>query len=258
MGVNDETLNVRDHDLHVLHGGDGEALLYLHGYDDAGIWTKALNNLSQFYYVYAPEHPGFGDSPRLDWIETVDDMVFYYMDLLDSFHIDKVHVMGSDLGGWIAAEMATRHPERIKSLTLIESYGIRVKGNPGADIFALNQETLKSLKYYNPELCPDLSQEEEERMIYNRRMLAQLAWKPRLFNPKLEERLFRIQIPTLIVWGSEDKVAPLAIGEKYTRLIPGAQLKIINECGHVPTIEKPEELVHLVRNHLLGLVKEEA
>jgi pimeloyl-ACP methyl ester carboxylesterase len=257
MGVKNETLNVRGHDLHVLHSGDGEALLYLHGYDDAGIWTRPLDELSQFYHVYAPEHPGFGDSPRLEWIETVDDMVFYYIDLLDSLQIDKVHVIGSSLGGWIAAEIATRHPERLNSLTLVNSFGIRVKGNLGADIFALNQESLKPLKYYNPELAPVLSQEEEEKLIYNRRMLAQLAWEPRLFNPKLEERLVRIHIPTLVVWGREDKVAPLVIGEKYANLIPGAELRVIEECGHVPTIERPADLVHIVRNHLLQLVKEE-
>lgn len=243
-------IGIRGHDLHLLQKGQGEDFLYLHAASDVGKWTESLDKLSESYRVFAPQHPGFGDSSRLDWIESVDDMVFYYRDFLDTMKIDRVHLMGGSIGGWIAAEFAVRYPERVKSLIIVGAVGIRVKGQPYADIFALNPGQLKSLSFFRSELAPVLSEEEQEIRMRDRRMLAQLAWEPRLFNPKLAERLFRIQAPTLIVWGKQDGIAPLGIGEKYAGLIPGARLKVLDECGHVPSIEKPLELAREVEQFL--------
>jgi pimeloyl-ACP methyl ester carboxylesterase len=250
-----KTVDVRGHDLHLRQSGQGESLLYLHAARDVGMWTRTLDKLSQTFQVFAPQHPGFGDSAKLDWIKTVDDMVFYYTDFLDTMGIDQVHIMGGSIGGWIAAEFAVRHPLRVKSLILVGAAGIRVKGHPYADIFALNPGNLKSLAFYRPELAPVLSAEEQDKRVRDRRMLAQLAWAPRLFNPKLEERLFRVNVPTLIVWGSHDGIAPRAVGERYASLIPGAQMKIIEECGHTPSVEKPLELAQEVERFLTEQTK---
>lgn len=242
-----ETFCVNGHDLHLLHGGEGEPLIYLHGYSDAGIWSDALELLSKSYHVYAPEHPGFGDSPRLNWVETVEDLTFYYLDFLDAQGIESAHIVGSSLGGWIAAEMALLHPGRVKSVTLIDAVGIRVIGNRMADIFMYDDAQLTSETFYNTDHAPKLSEEEQTKAKFNRRMLAQLGWQPRFYNPKLEGRLFRVKAPTLVVWGEQDRIAPLAIGEKYASLIPGAKLKVLPECGHMPVLEKQEALVEAIK-----------
>jgi pimeloyl-ACP methyl ester carboxylesterase len=228
--------------IHWMQKGQGENLLYLHAEADVGIWTETMEQLSQSYRVMMPQHPGFGESPRLDWIETMEDMVFYYKDFLDAMNIESVHLMGASLGGWIAAEFAVRYPERVKSLILVSALGLQVKGQPYADVFILNEKELNALQYHNAEHIPDFSDEQLASRMKDRRMLAQLVWHPRMFNPKLEERLHRIKAPVLIVWGKEDRIAPLAVGEKYQSLIENAEIKILEECGHVPTMEKPSEL----------------
>ncbi|WP_102346333.1 alpha/beta fold hydrolase [Bacillus sp. Marseille-P3661] len=245
-----ETKSVRGHDVYLFQKGQGEVLLYLHGAGDVEQWSKSLEELSSSYHVIAPLHPGFGSSPRIDWIETVEDLVFYYKDLLDDINAEKVHLIGAHIGGWIATEFAVRYPERVKSLVLIDSIGIKAKGQSYTDIFSYNHEQVRSLEFYqmNNELI--LSEEEKETKTRDRRMLAQLTWKPRMYNPKLEGRLFRITSPTLVVWGKEDKIVPTAIGEKLTSLIPKANFVLIDECGHLPQIEKPIELRNEIEKFL--------
>ncbi len=247
-----QMIEFNGHILNFIQKGQGEDLLYLHAENDVGLWTETLEQLSEFCRVLAPQHPGFGDSARLDWIETIDDMVFYYKDFLDAMNIEKANLMGASIGGWIAAEFAVRYPERVKSLILVGALGIRVKGHPYTDIFIVNEEELNALQYYNSETIPSFTDEQQTSRLKDRRMLAQLVWQPRMFNPKLEERLHRIRVPVLIVWGKQDRIAPLAVGEKYMSLIQDSNLKVLEECGHAPMIEKPLELarevIHFLNN----------
>ena len=120
--------------INVLRAGQGAPVLYLHG--AGGLeWFPGLTDLSARYEIIAPEHPGFGKSEMPDWLDTMGDLSFFYLDVLDALNLHDVHVMGHSMGGWLAAEMAIRNTLRIKSLTLIAAAGLRVDGAEVGDFF---------------------------------------------------------------------------------------------------------------------------
>jgi pimeloyl-ACP methyl ester carboxylesterase len=96
----------------------------------------------------------------------------------------------------------------------------------------------------------DLSPDTLIQLFHDRSALARLAWHPYMHNPRLPRRLHRVRVPTLIVWGKQDRFLPPAYAEEYARLIPGARVSLIEDCGHEPLIEKPEELARVARGFL--------
>ena len=128
-----------------------------------------------------------------DWLDGFDDLVIHYDTLLDALELERVHLVGYSLGGWIAAEFAVFHPRRLASLTLITPAGLRVPGRPQGDLFAMDPEALFMAFFNDPanaaEILPDLeSLDEIEHQFGEMATLARLAWNPR-FDPKLERRL---------------------------------------------------------------------
>ena len=163
--------------------------------------------------MLVPEHPGFGTTPSPPWLRNVGDMAMYYLDALDALAGERVHLVGNSLGGWIAAELAVRNCSRLASLSLISPAGVRVKGVPMGDSFIWSpQETVRNL-YHDQALAERLlaeppSEEQAELILVNRFAAAKLGWEPRWHNPALERWLHRISVPTLILWGANDKFLP--------------------------------------------------
>jgi pimeloyl-ACP methyl ester carboxylesterase len=182
-------------------------------------------------------------------------MVDFYLDFLDRFDLDRVPLIGFSMGGWLAAELAATCPERISHLVLVDAVGLRVENAPVADIFLLTSQELASLAFFDlnqvPErenLFPTQSSPEQLEISENSQIMAQLlCWKPYMHNPKLIHRLRRIRARTLVVWGRDDRLVPLAHGEAYRDAIAGAELKVIERCGHAPQFERPAELAAIIR-----------
>ncbi len=243
--VNNVTVDVRGCKLNVRRAGKGEPLLFLHGAQGLNSHEPGLDALAQGFDVIAPDHPGFGHSADSELVDDAGDLAFFYLDLLDVMEIDRVHVVGQCIGGWVALEMAIRTTERIDSLVLVNSAGIRVKGVPRADMFICSQDDLMKMLFAGPgaekwlnswRATPDM----EEIYDRNRAAAAKYSWSPRLFNPKLERWLHRIDVPTHIIWGREDKVIPPAYAEALKKLIVGASLSTLPDCAHLPHIEQPQ------------------
>jgi pimeloyl-ACP methyl ester carboxylesterase len=147
--MNPTTIDVRGCKLHVRRSGRGEPLLFLHGAQGLSDREPGLDALAREFDVIAPDHPGFGRSESSELIDDVGDLAFFYLDLIDALGLDQVHVVGQCIGGWVALEMAVRSTEQLKSLVLVNSAGILVKGVPRADMFICSQDELQKLLFAN-------------------------------------------------------------------------------------------------------------
>lgn len=244
-GVTSRMLPVRDGEIHLLEGGKGPPLLVLHAAGGAGIWQPAHERLAQHFRVFAPDHPGFGQSPVIDCIDAVSDLAFHYVDVLDRLELDKVHVVGSSFGGWVAAELAVLAPERVAQLVLVDPIGLRVAGHPVGDLFAMGPQEKMANLFYDQAIPARMFPSEPDigfilRMYRDEAAFARYAWSPFCANPKLPRRLFRISAPTLILWGEHDRVVPVAHGERYAELISHATLEVIPQAAHAVMMERPD------------------
>ena len=238
-------------------GGSGETLLFLHGAGGVAAWMPFLDQLSDSFDVIVPDHPTYGRSDEPDWVEDVPDLAYFYMDFLENNGLENVHVVGQSLGGWIALEMAVRNTSRIKSLTLVGSAGIRIKGQPAADIFIMDDEELARVLLVDENrikalLAMELSEEQQDMLIKNKVATARLAWQPRLFNPRLRKWMHRIDVPTHIIWGEADKVIPPTYAAEFQSLIKGSKVTMIEKCGHLPNIEQTDAFVEAVGGFIKG------
>lgn len=236
----------RDLEARSLHTGTGEPLLFLHGSSGLPAWGPFFGTLASAYDVRIPEHPGFGASAAPDWLRNVADMAMHYLDVLDALDLHGVHLVGHSLGGWIAAEIATRNTSRIASLALIAPAGLRVRGIPSGDNFIWGpEEAVRNLfhdqSFADGMLATSPTDEEAELALNSRFMAARLGWEPRWYNPALERWLHRIDVPTLIMWGDDDRLFPAAYAAAWTAQIPNSSVEIIADCGHLPHVEKAAE-----------------
>ena len=253
MPFQEEFLNVRGTKIQLLKGGSGDPLLYLHSAGGEVVWLPFFEQLAQRYTVYLPAHPGFSQSEGLEKIDTMEDLVFHYTDLMDQLGLTQPYVAGLSLGGWLAAELATRYSNRIRKLALINAVGLRVPGAPIADFFQATPEELRNLVFHDPKsdlaktFVPDVpSPEVMESTMKAREATARVGWNPLLCNLKLRDRLYRITVPTLILWGASDRLVPVAHGKAYQEGIAGSKFVILEKCGHAPPFEKPEETVKML------------
>ena len=259
MSVTTEKRTVRGIEITLHRGGHGEPLLYLHSASaEATLWGEAFERLAQRYDVIVPVHPGFPGSGGLDRIQNVGDLVLHYVDLLDVLRIRRAHVVGSSLGGWIAAELASLYPERIGGLVLVGAAGLWIEGAPIAEVFGVLPGELAERLFHDQQhpvaqmlhaagaSALDAPLPEDVLLAFHQstEATARVAWNPYFHNPALERRLDRISAPTLALWGAEDKLVPRAHAERYRDRIAGAAVQTIPRCGHLPVLEQPEAFAH--------------
>ena len=238
-------LDVRGTPLQLLTAGEGPPLLFLHGAGAGGRWLSFQDALARRFRVLSPTHPGHGGSPAAEWIEDVRDLAFLYLDLLDGLRLDRVHLVGASLGGWIAAEIAVMASHRLHSLVLIDPVGIKVDGWIYPFLFGMELPQIVGTIFHRPEaalaLAPkDYSIDTLVELYRQNTALARVAWNPYLYDPRLRRRLARITAPTLLAWGEHDRLAPLACADAWRKEIPGARLTTFSRSGHVPQLEEPE------------------
>jgi len=255
MAHRSEFLSVAGVRTHLLRGGRGEPLLVLHPEFAGNEWVPYHDGLAARFQVFAPDHPGLGQSERPEWLEGIDDVVLHYVDFLDTLKLERVPIVGTSFGGWIAAELAAAYPERVQRLVLVGAAGIKVDGVERFDVFLHPfEESLRHL-FHDPSRAAQLLPAEfgPDFIVHGyaeATTFARLCWNPYLYNPKLERRLRRVRAPTLVLWGENDTFLPVAHGEAYARLIPGATLQTVAQCGHLVPFEQTDIFIRHVIDFL--------
>jgi pimeloyl-ACP methyl ester carboxylesterase len=255
--VRRETITIADVDLEVFQGGEGPPLLFLHGAQGFSPEHRCARLLADRRHLVAPSHPGFGRSSLPDWIDAVDDIAYIYLELLYRLGLDTIDVIGCSLGGWIAAELATKSPRTVRRLVMVGPVGVKTGPTDRLDvpdIFAMPQTGLEKLLFHDPErMRVDPASLDDERlaiMVRNRESLALLVWEPYMHNPKLRHRLHRVTAPALFLRGESDGLVSQQYLAAYARLLPNARCATIAMAGHAPHIEQPDAFADAVLQFL--------
>ncbi len=236
---------VRGCDVLCRTEGDGKPLLFLRGFDiayDTGPFVSALAREAR---VIVPDHPGFGASPLPDWLRGMGDMAYFYLDFLETLDLRGVHVVGTGIGAWIAAEIAIRDSTRLSRLSLVGPAGLRHDGGAFGDPFIRAPDALHAF-LFSEGRAPPLEHSNDDAAIdlrlKNAFGLARIAWQPRLAHPELQRWIHRVHVPVDLVWGSADRVIPPMHARAWTDALPGTRLTMIEGAGHLAHIERPAEV----------------
>ena len=248
--------------LEVVEKGRGRPLLFLHPGIGLDPNAPVIDQLAAHARVIAPSHPGFGNSEQPKTFTTVDDLAYFYLDLLEELDLKEVVLVGISFGGWIAAEIAVKSTARLSHLVLANAVGIKVGARDTRDIvdmFAITESELNQLAYLDPKLAErnyKAMQEADVRVIArNREASARYGWSPYMHDPKLTGRLHRIRIPTLFLWGVADRILSEDYGRAYCAAIPGARFELIERAGHYPYIEAPDAFARAIFAFMQGQAK---
>ena len=268
------TLDIAGRKVTVLEDGAGEPTLYLHGFADVHAvtegWMPFHERLMKSCRLVAPAHPGCAASDEIEYLESAEDLVFHYVEVIDALELQRFHLVGACVGGWIAAELAARHPEKVGRLVLIDAAGLFVSGAPIGDVFMMSHPVrgtdyseLRAMLFESDAtpvghaLFPDGRAENIEDELRRYQMLRftnRFGFNPPYFyNRSLRSRLRRIGAPTLVVWGESDRMVPLAHGEAYAEGIAGSNgVRLVKGAGHSPQAEDPDATAALVAGFLAG------
>jgi pimeloyl-ACP methyl ester carboxylesterase len=249
--------------IELRRGGAGPSLVYFHSASGEGDGLELLDRLAERFDVVAPMFPGFGESEGLDQIDDMEDATFHHLDLFDRLGLDRPIVAGVSLGGWMAAELATRYPERLGRLILVNPAGLYIEGAEIKDIFGRRLDAMVADLFFDEENPAARQMRDAGTFLRSRTEVpfelirpyvqtmaatARLAWDPYLHNPKLRRRLHRITVPTLVVRATDDTLIPAEHARTYAADIDGAVLVEIDRAAHLVMIERPDALAEAIGN----------
>jgi pimeloyl-ACP methyl ester carboxylesterase len=233
--------------IDLIERGSGNPLLFLHAENGIEPAAAAIDELAKGARVIAPTHPGYGRSEMPKGMRSVDDLSYFYLDMLDQLELRDLTMVGVGFGAWIAAEIAVKTTAPMARLVMANAVGVKVSDRETRDIvdvFALTDPEYLDLVYCAPaagrrdyKALPD---GEVLAAARAREATARFAWNPYFHNPRLKSRLHRIRIPTLFLWGTHDRMLTEAYGRAYCAMIPGARFELVDRAGHFPDHEQPK------------------
>lgn len=264
-----EEVDVAGTPVAVRRGGEGETVLFLHGHWGTRRWLPVHEQLSSATAVVAPEAPGFGSTPQQPWVRGYEDVVLLYRDLLDTLGIERAHVVGYGMGGWLGADLAVWFPERVASLSLLAPYGLRVPDAPLANIFLMNPAGFGEaygLDAASEDLVDGIvpgvatpaegGPEEWAQRYGEMGAAAKLMWQWR-YDLALEHRLPRLAargLRALVVGGTQDKILPSAHLHRWAELLSASVIEV--EGGHAFPFTAPDRTAQIITDFIQQSVRQ--
>ena len=254
----EETVRTGGADLVVVKGGTGKPLLILH--DELGYtgWMTWNERLAEQRTLLIPLQPGYGRTPRVEWLSSYRDLAGFYSRMLREHHLDPIDVIGFSAGGFTAAEMAAADPHLFRRMVLVAPMGIKPSEEEIMDFFSMTirshlratvadtVNTAEFGKIYGGEMTPEQFEAFEDA----RTETARLGWDPFMHNPSLPCLLEGTNVPTLLIRGTRDELVPHDCIRAYKKALPDAQVAEIEGVGHRPEIENQAEFVRVTRDFL--------
>ena len=262
--MNEKKINVRGAVIRYSEGGaEGDAacegaplLLLPSSAGRATEYQEIVPLLEKSFHVYSVDYPGFGQSDPLPSMEGVDDLAAFVLDWLNAVEIQRCHLAGFSMGGWVGLSLALSHPERILKLILIATSGGRLPGVPILNPSGLTYKETLDRFYHRPEIKAKLARQkltppEKEEILRSSRALARLVSYQKVI-PEFHHRLREIRIPTLIIGADHDRAIPLPFQERLHAEIEKSKLVIFQETGHAVVAERPQELSEEIQKFILS------
>jgi pimeloyl-ACP methyl ester carboxylesterase len=252
-----QTIMVGDVPVAIERRGAGAPLLVLH--DELGYagWMSWQEQLAGTRTLHIPMQPGFGDTPRLDWIRSYGDLAAFYARMLREQDLGPIDVVGFSAGGFIAAEMAAACPSLFRKVVLVGPLGARPLYGEILDFFAMTVRAhmLATVNgednEYAQRFAGDLTPLQFERFEDARAETACLGWEPFMFSPSLPKRLEGVGVlPTLLVWGDQDRVCPRGCIDAYEQALPAAEVAVMPGVGHRPEVEDTQGFLSVLKDFL--------
>lgn len=238
-----ETYPINGVDTTVLRLGSGPPLVFLHGagtvtrFDFAPAWAGRFS-------VIVPYHPGFGESADAPEITDIHDYVLHYVELFEKLGLERVHLVGQSMGGFIATRLAVEHRYLVERLALACPIGVPIPDTPTVDFLKVPPQDLPALLAADPQtVIKHLPAAPDAAFIAERTKEAVAAGRvlgARTYDPKLPRYLGRLTMPTLLVWGEDDRLTPVAQHRTWARLLPHAEVQLFPNAGHLVLDESPD------------------
>jgi pimeloyl-ACP methyl ester carboxylesterase len=259
-------VRVGDQLVHVEQAGAGEPIVLLHGFGGSTYsWRKVMPALSRSHRVVAIDLNGFGytQRPRAAAAYTREGQTDLVLGVMDALGIDRAHVFGHSYGGGLSLFLASRHPERFRTLVLVDSSAPTYPDDrrsraasfrPLANFFlrtvalrpSMIRRALQHSFYDDSRITPELVEAYLDRLLVEGADDAFYGLTAPRAVPGSKVELEAIRIPILAVWGNEDELISRASGQRSVARIPGSEFVVIEQCGHIPMEEKPEEFLQAV------------
>jgi pimeloyl-ACP methyl ester carboxylesterase len=250
----EETVELRTGSIRLLRGGGGDPLVLLHHSTGPLGWTPFCEHLAESFSVIAPDLPGYGSSERPDWAREPRDLAILSWRALERLGLERVVLVGTGFGGFIAAEMAIMNAPSVASLVLCGAAGLQPERGEILDQMMISHDAYVRAGFRDDaahDAVFGAHADDEIRNVWDlsREMTARVSWKPYMFDRRLPALLGLVETPTLLLWGGADRVVPPECGEQYARSLPNATLEILPEAGHLLELEEPARAAELIVAH---------
>ncbi len=233
--------------------GAGPRTLFLHGAHFPTAWLPFHDALAERTSLTAPVHPGYESGVVPDWLRSVDDYAMHYRELLG----DGAHLVGYDLGAWIAATLAAYYPDRVRSFTAVCPYGLRMPDAPPLEFLGCDPTRYEAALFNGPagDHAPLLGNRREPagfaELYGQNSVTARLIWE-RHYDVRLAHRLALVTAPALVIGAKDDRLTSPAHAHGWAALLPSARLVMIDHAGHAAVVTHPAS----VASEILACIKE--